>query len=317
MTIEYCTPVPGDECGTALEAVGRIAAGASRLRVAVAFVTHGGVGLLEAVLEQHAELAVELVARGAPITDPDSLERLTERGVAVSVVVGSHAVAFHPKLWIAEQPNGLHVLSGSGNLTAGGLRDNNEQFEVLRVPADDTARTEEQEQRFTRLTDASVPLGVVQHSPYWSLWKRQLAERRKLAEQEHELDQTLGRTADAGLAVEALYGDLVDFYERTKREVEIPAPAGGVRRYVASYFKRAIDDSQGTTGPVPVVAHMVKKPTDGYDHLAAANRPDLMVETLVVDTSKSYHRLFLRETVAHARANLDAYHASQAGSDSA
>jgi hypothetical protein len=223
----------------------------------------------------------------------------------------------HPKLWLAEDSEGLSILSGSGNLTAGGLYGNHEQFEHLRVPAGDAISREGQETRFARLTAPAVPLAAVQNSPYWSLWKQQLAKRRELAEDKDKLDETLGRAADAGLAVEALYNDLVDFYERTKREVEIPAPGGGVRRYVASYFKRAIDNSQGTTGPVPVVARMVKNTTDGYDHLAAAKRPDLMVETLVVDTSKPYHRLFLAKTVEHAQANLDAYHASQVADSSA
>ncbi len=317
VTIEYHTLVPGDDCGTALEALRRVSAGASRLHAAVAFATPGGVELLEALLEEHDGLAVELVTRGAPITDPESLALLAERGVSVSVVIGARAVAFHPKLWIAEQSDGLYVLSGSGNLTAGGLRDNAEQFELFRVPASDVAGIDEQTQRFTRLTAPAVSLDVVRASPYWSLWKQQLSQRRALAEAQHQLDETLGRAADAGLAVEALHADLADLYERTKSEVEIPAPGGGVRRYVASYFKRAIDDSRGTTGPVPVVARMVKSPTDGYDHLAAAKRPDLMVETLVVDTSKPYHRLFLPGTVAHAQANLDTYYASQPRSDAA
>lgn len=64
---------------------------------------------------------------------------------------------------------------------------------------------------------------------------------------------------------------------------------------------------------MPVVTRMVKTPTEGFDHLAEAGRPDLMVETLVVDASRPYHHLFNATTVAQAQANLDAY---DAGGDS-
>jgi HKD family nuclease len=314
MTGESHAAIPGDDAATAMDAIARIISGARRLRAAVAFVTSSGVDLLDELLEGHEGISIELVARGAPITDPHSLERLAERGLSVSVVVGSRASAFHPKLWIADHDDALHVLSGSGNLTAGGLRDNDEQFELVRVPLGGAA-ADAQEQRFARITAAAVPLDVVRRSPYWSLWKQQQSQRRTLALSQQRLDKVLQDAADARLAVDVLYSDLVDLYERTKSEVEILAPGGGVRRYVASYFKRAIDQSRETTGPVPVVARMVKSPTDGYGHLAAADRPDLMVETLVIDASKPYHRLFLPETVAHAQANLDAYHASKAGED--
>jgi hypothetical protein len=232
---------------------------------------------------------------------------MADHGVAVSVVAGARAVRFHPKLWLTDRPDGLYVVAGSGNLTAGGLRDNDEQFELLHVPATDTAAMAAQEARFGRLTRDAVPLAAVRSSSYWSLWKQQLAKRRELAAEERKLDDALVRAADAGLAVEVLYADLVDLYERTKAEVRIPAADGGSRPYVASYFKRAIDNSRKTTGPVPVVARMVKGQTEGFDHLAEAHRPDLMVETLVLDATKPYHRLFDRTTVAHAQANLDVY----------
>jgi hypothetical protein len=51
---------------------------------------------------------------------------------------------------------------------------------------------------------------------------------------------------------------------------------------------------------------MVKSPTEGLQHLAEAGRHDLMVETLVLDTSKPYHHRFSSAMVAQARANLDA-----------
>lgn len=303
--------VPSDELPTGLEALRHIAHGATRVQAAVAFVTAGGVELFEGLRANNPAVTVELVARGAPITDPRALSRLADMGIKVSVVIGNRASLFHPKLWLAHSTEGLYVLTGSGNLTMGGLQDNDEQFEVLRVAADDEAALAEQGRRFNRLTGHAVALGHVQGTPYWKAWQQQLDQRRSLLEQQRALDESLALTAVADLAVEVLYEDLVALYETAKREVRISAPGGGTRPYVASYFKRAIDRSRGEGGPVPVVARMVKTPTEGFDHLAAAGRPDLMVETLIVDSSKPYHHLFSPTAVAQAQANLDAYYASR------
>jgi hypothetical protein len=275
----------------------------------VALVTATGADLLESLIEAEGPLIVELVTRGAPITEPAALERLAELGLAVSVVVGDRAPHFHPKLWLLDHEDGLRVLAGSGNLTRGGLCDNDERFEVLEIAAKDHAAILEHEQRFAHFAQLATDLEVVRNTAYWQVWQKQLQRRRELEQEERALDDQLSKTAVAGLAVEVLYADLVALYERTKSEVRIAAPAGGTRPYVASYFKRAIDQSRGTSGPVPVVARMVKTPTEGFDHLAEAGRPDLMVETLVVDASRSYHHLFNATTVAQAQANLDAYHA--------
>lgn len=303
--------IPSAAYPSAFEALRRIASDATRLRAAVAFVTESGVELIRQLQSDHPRIAFELVARGAPITDPEALLHLAELGTAVSVVIGECAAQFHPKLWMGHGDGGLWILAGSGNLTAGGLRDNDEQFELLHVAARDATAIAAHDHRFAQLTAGAVPLDDVRSMPYWNLWRQQLEERRSIAAQERKLDETLSRAAEAGLAVEALYADLVEFYERTKNEVRIPAPAGGTRPYVASYFKRAIDQSHGKDGPVPVVAGMVKRKTEGFNHLADQHRPDLMVEQLVVDTTKPYHRLFTAETVAHAQRNLDDYYASR------
>ena len=47
---------------------------------------------------------------------------------------------------------------------------------------------------------------------------------------------------------------------------------------------------------VTVIANIIKKRTSGFDHLAEANRPDLMVENLVLDKTKPYHRFFTQNT---------------------
>jgi HKD family nuclease len=299
--------VPSPEYQTGLDALQRMVNGATRVQGAVAFVTQGGVQCVEDLRSIHPEVAWEIVARGTPITEPDALIRLEELDVAVSVVVGSNAEQFHPKLWLAHRPDGLSVLSGSGNLTAGGMQTNDEQFELLKLSLDEGDAIAEQKERFARLVGSAVGLDQVRGTPYWTAWEQQLKKRRLLDEQTNELDEMLFRTADAARAVEALYADLLKFYERTKNEVTITTSRGDIRPYVASYFKRAIDECHGKAGPVTVVANMVKKPTLGFDHLANAERPDLMVETLVLDVSKPYHHLFSAPTVAQAQANLDAY----------
>jgi hypothetical protein len=58
---------------------------------------------------------------------------------------------------------------------------------------------------------------------------------------------------------------------------------------------------------VPTVARIIRRPTLGFGHLENAGRPDLMLETLVIDKSKPYHRLFSPTTVKLARDRMDDY----------
>lgn len=51
----------------------------------------------------------------------------------------------------------------------------------------------------------------------------------------------------------------------------------------------------------------MKKRTIGFGHLERAARPDLMVETLVVDPDKPYHHLFAPATIDISRRRLDEY----------
>lgn len=84
-----------------------------------------------------------------------AVERLAAAGVDVRVVGDSAALAasqFHPKLYLITTDDGLTVFAGSGNLTAGGLRDNVEQFEELHFAA-------------------CSPGANVQHTRFETLWK--------------------------------------------------------------------------------------------------------------------------------------------------
>lgn len=299
--------VPGPEYESGYETLVALTATATELRAAVAFVTSSGVDLLETLLSDRPGLELRLTARGAPITEPAALIRLTALGADVSLVTGEAARRFHPKLWLARGESRLHVLSGSGNLTDGGLLSNDEQFEYLRLEASDAALIDQHERRFEGLIRHAVPIGQLRDTPFWSEWEKQEAERRKLAERAAQLDLELARNAGAELAKDRLYEDLVELFERTKAEVRIPDGKGGEKPYVATRFKQSIDRGHRTGLIVPAVAAIVRKPTEGFNHLAEAERPELMVETLVLDAAKPYHRLFTEKTKTQARANLDTY----------
>lgn len=301
--------VPGPQFKSAAEALRDMVTRSERLRGAVAFVSSGGVQVLEDLVAERAPATLQVIARGAPITEPAALVRLAELEADVSLVVGARARGFHPKLWLASEPDGLIVLSGSGNLTEGGLTANEEQFEYFRLDSSHAALIEEHEQRFGVFAQHATPLDDVRKTRFWSEWENQAAERKELVDRERELDDRLAVKAGADLAQTQLYNDLLALYERTKTEVRIPAPGGGDRPYVASRFKQAIDRGRREGTLVPVVARIVRRPTEGFEHLADAGRPDLTVEALVLDQTKPYDHLFGEETKRLARNNLDAYQA--------
>jgi len=300
--------VPSNQDPTGYALLRDMAKESRSLHAAVAFVTASGVDLVANLLTQHPQLRLEVVARGGPITEPSALIRLAELGASVSVVVGPRAPLFHPKLWLGRSDRGLHVLAGSGNLTAGGMQNNDEQFDYIWLTRDMAREIEQQEQRFLAFANLALPLSQVVSTSFWREWQSQVEARRALATKQRELDRRLEATADASLTHERLYVDLVTLYERTKAEVRIAAPGGGDRPYIASRFKQAIDRGHREGTLVPVVARIVRAPTEGLEHLAEAGRPDLMVESTVLDESKPYHHLFSEKTKTHARATLSAYY---------
>ena len=283
-----------------------------RLRAAVAFVTRSGVEVLTELLEGWAG-SLELVARGAPITDPLALDLLGERGASVRAVVGPRALKFHPKLWLGESPDGLDVLSGSGNLTEGGLITNEEQFELMHFGADEAELILQHQRRFELFFSHGVPLEQLKQDRYWTRWV-EMTERRRAAEEELlYLDRQLADTAGTPAENAELYADLLEIYETAKNEVSITNDDGSERPYVATRFKQAIDRGRAEGTLVPVVSRIVNGPTEGFSRLAEAGRRDLMVEELVLDETKKYHRFFTSKTKDLAQKNLDLYDAEQEG----
>ncbi len=108
-------------------------------------------------------------------------------------------------------------------------------------------------------------------------------------------------------ALDALYEDACWIYDTARAEVTIPRRDGSRQKYAAIRFKRQIDTAREENRLVPTVAQIVKRPTVGLGHLAAAKRPDLMLESFVVDADKPYHRLFSRPTVELAEERLREY----------
>ena len=91
--------VPSEARPNGLAAIEDLIDHATSISGAAAFVTESGVELLANALERRNALPVEVVARGGGVTSPEALVKLRdELGVAVSVVIGRHAAAFHPKL---------------------------------------------------------------------------------------------------------------------------------------------------------------------------------------------------------------------------
>jgi len=127
--------VPSQRWPSGLAALEAAVDGARSLSIAVAFVTESGVAKLAEVLEPLGELDLEVVARAGGVTTPTALQALRDRlGARVSVAIGRDSMRFHPKLWLARSEGELSALSGSGNLTLGGLEQNIEQFELAKMP---------------------------------------------------------------------------------------------------------------------------------------------------------------------------------------
>ncbi|MGZ4305630.1 MAG: hypothetical protein ACXVSL_12290 [Solirubrobacteraceae bacterium] len=150
---------------------------------------------LDALLAECGSLpTMRFVVRGAPITDPQAVIALSDLApeVEVRVVMGPRALSFHPKLWIVQAPDAVRVLSGSGNLTAGGLVSNDEQFELLHLALPEESEAAERHWlRWRRFFDLGSALTKATSSPAWGEWIAQGARRRRLDAEVARLDQRL------------------------------------------------------------------------------------------------------------------------------
>lgn len=109
---------------------------------------------------------------------------------------------------------------------------------------------------------------------------------------------------EAQAALALLYEDAIEIYERARTEVDIPRSDGTQQKYAAVRYKQQVDTGWEKGEIVPTIAKIVRKPTLGFGHLEHAERPDLMVETLVLNDAKPYHRFFTAKTVETARRRM-------------
>ncbi len=95
---------------------------------------------------------------------------------------------------------------------------------------------------------------------------------------------------EAQSAMELLHEDTLSIYERARHEVTIPRSDGKRQRYAAVRYRQQIERGWENNELVSTIARIIRRPTLGFGHLKNAGRPDLMLETLVLDTGKPYHR---------------------------
>jgi hypothetical protein len=225
------------------------------IRAAVAFVTRAGVAELTESLSLHRDVTLEITARAQDATEPEALLALRDRlGADVSVVIGRHASAFHPKLWLIGGAKETIVIAGSGNLTGGGLLTNDEQFELTRLPSGDPMIAAHHD-RLDHLTRHALALDVIEGSAIWREWlevrKRQQRIRAQLISAERNLSQR-DPVPDRAIHKAQLIDDLQQIYDKT---VAADLPRADGARYYPTRLLVAINAARnGEREPVKVVS---------------------------------------------------------------
>ncbi|MFI5401546.1 MAG: hypothetical protein ACHQ1G_01210 [Planctomycetota bacterium] len=124
---------------TLLDGVRGVLAEAEEARLCVAFVTHGGVHLIENELRRLGERARMVVTTRFDTTSIAALDRAAALGVQVRVL-NPPGRTYHPKLYVGRTRGRLAAVIGSANLT-GGLVSNVEAAVHLEgTPRDEALR---------------------------------------------------------------------------------------------------------------------------------------------------------------------------------
>jgi len=202
--------VPGKRCASAKDALALLLGEATILRVAVAYVTGEGIAeLAESFDAAGRPETVQVVTRATHTTASREDLRALEDCLAAEVhaFVGTPARHFHPKVFVARTPSATWVLSGSGNLTEGGLLRNQEQFELLKLPSG-PAQTGQASAAFERTAVADVtsrwnrwwtdalPLSAALAEGAFAAWEQQTQRRAELQQQlramERQIEEHVG-----------------------------------------------------------------------------------------------------------------------------
>jgi hypothetical protein len=174
--------------------------GARVLRIAVAYVTAGGIDeLVETLDEAGMPATVQVVTRATHTTATRAdLKALEARLRAeVKAFVGVDARAFHPKCLLTLTDTAMWILSGSGNLTRGGLTTNREQFELLQLPSGprrpqlekfETQAGLDLTRRWDDYWKYALPLSSALASPAYVAWEQQAERRADLVAQMREIE---------------------------------------------------------------------------------------------------------------------------------
>jgi len=96
-----------------------------RIIISVAFMTEGGLSVLNDALAHVAAQTMILAGIRNGITSAQGLQKSLEVGCSTYAVdTGSRAVIFHPKIYFSRNNNEARLIIGSANLTIGGLNSN-------------------------------------------------------------------------------------------------------------------------------------------------------------------------------------------------
>lgn len=195
--------VPGKVFAKPTEALAAMLADARVLRIAVAYVTADGITKVAELLRSiGAPATVQVVTRATHTTASreDLVALQDDLGAEVHAFVGTDARTFHPKVFTTLTPTATWVLSGSGNLTRGGLSTNREQFELLRLPAGprrpgqrapepfETTAGVDVTRRWAAYWKDSLPLFAALAHPAYVVWEQHAARRKELAAQLRALE---------------------------------------------------------------------------------------------------------------------------------
>lgn len=110
-----------------------------RAILSVAFVTSGGVKLVEEALKKNAARTVVYAGIRNELTSKQGLEGLLAIGVAIYCVdTGLRRCIYHPKIYFARGNIEARLLIGSSNLTLGGLNNNIEASLAINMDLTDS-----------------------------------------------------------------------------------------------------------------------------------------------------------------------------------
>jgi hypothetical protein len=186
------------------------------------------------------------------------------------------------------------------------MKSNREQFELYWIPSAQEAAIAAQRGRLDGLSEGAVRLPELRGTGFWSAWEA-LADgaQEDLGRREEAELKLAGAWAE--IATELLYEDLKANWEKQSKIWITDPETGEPKRLSGTRLKAGIDIARRKRALVPYVRAVVEKQTSGFGDLAIARRPDLMVESVVLNAPKRYHFLFTVPIKEAARRNLDAY----------